>query len=97
MSNGSFFDPPVAMDVLYLKGFTNHSGDGRAQVTYKGLPKGTYGMAIYLGTYQEGGKNPGPGSPVEERLNAFGWVFDPARAPAELASRLNGTYEAPEE
>lgn len=95
--SGSFFDPPIASDVLFLRNFTNHTGDGRASVTFKGAKdKAVYGMALFLGMFREGKPDEGGAGP-EIRLNNMGWVYDPKRAAVEMEARLDGTYKEPEE
>lgn len=59
---------------LLLRAFKDHPAE-TLQLSY-GAPseKGRYHLALWLGTWKDGEAN------VDERLNALGWVFDPARA-----------------
>lgn len=65
-------------DGLLLRAFVDHPSD-TIKLSYKAPAKGRYHLALWLGTWAEGEPD------VDARLNAIGWVYDPAAAKALLA------------
>lgn len=73
-------------DGILMKGFKSHVGDGYSNMTF-GAPKGklAYHLFMWLGVYEDA--HPSRNSTADDRLNALGWVFDPAAAKKALAER----------